>query len=87
MNTLRTNFEKAGQFFEADQAKQRVTKLKDALSKKKLLTLTERHNTEVPSLLLHLISLSHIYSKAEREIGGGVPERDRHVQRILAAEN
>jgi hypothetical protein len=47
MNTLRTNFEKAGQFFEADQAKQRVTKLKDALSKKKLLNLSERHRGEV----------------------------------------
>ena len=56
MNTLRTNFEKAGQFFEADQAKQRVTKLKDALSKKKLLSLTERHNAEVfaSPILIHL---------------------------------
>lgn len=48
MNTLRSNFEKGGQFFEADQAKQRVTKLKDALSKKKLLNLSERHKGEVP---------------------------------------
>lgn len=52
MNALRTNFEKAGQFFEADQAKQRVTKLRDAINKKKLLNLSERHRGEVafPSL-------------------------------------